>query len=120
MIELLWKDIRDAQNITTFVMLKYMNDLISWLYNGINEKFSDTEKETTVFEGFLAITKRNSRAAFLLFTEGEMEQKILELLQQPPDEYKGKYCARIIIGDECEDEGESSDEEFEGKNDEAG
>ena len=120
MIELLWKDLRDAQNITSFVMLKYMNDLISWLYNAINEKFSETEKETTVFEGFLAITKRNSRSAFLLFTEGEMEQKILELLQQPPDEYKGKYCAHIIIGNESEDEGESSDEESEGEEDEAG
>ena len=86
MIELTFIDFKDYNDA-----LKIVNGLLYWLATYIATKSEETEIN---LEGVLCVyDPKKPRYAALLMCEGLSEQRINEILKNPPGEYKGKYVA---------------------------
>ena len=92
MIELLWVDM----NVTATQAMMCISDLIAWLVNTIN---LEKKYHEVTMNGYIVIRDVDDSKkinTLLMCGEGFGEKLLLELLQQPPGEFQGKYIARIL------------------------
>lgn len=69
--------------------------IIAWLLEEIDKNWKENY-EQLVIPGYITYYDEDERKTFtILFCEGEDQKKIMNILQQPPGEYKGKYIACI-------------------------
>jgi len=66
--------------------------LLAWLTKSLkdNKEFQDI-----LLEGFVCYYDAMNRVSTLLLCEGESEKAILEILKQPPGEFKDRYVACV-------------------------
>lgn len=94
MIELSWnfKEIDDTvkHNIESYlVILNFM----SWMMNTIK---NEEDLQGINFNGILTLLDTNYKFVTLLMCDHENQKKLLNILQQPPEEYKEKYVACVL------------------------
>lgn len=88
MIELLWKDIYDRD----YDAMMYVANLIAWLTTTI----ADEEQQHKIqLKGFIVLRDNENTVSTLFICDGEDQTRLLKVLQEPPDEYKEKYVARV-------------------------
>ena len=91
MIELSWKKTCEEYD---YDVLKNITNLIAWLTTtlAIDEKNHDI-----ILRGYITVVDEKSHEVdILLLCNGEHQTRILHLLQQPPEEYKGKYSPKML------------------------
>ena len=91
MIELLWKDIYDKE----FDPYTYVVELIAWLSTTIAEQ---AKNHSLFLTSTILVRESDDKISTLILCDGEKgaEKHMLEILQQPPDSYKGKYVPCIL------------------------
>ena len=70
-----------------------LTNLLSWLAATIeeNERYKDID-----LSGFMILkNSKDGVAGLIICGDNTSQTKILEVLQQPPGEFKGKYIARV-------------------------
>lgn len=87
MIEVIWKD----EKFTEREAMMYLSQLIAWLSNEITTK---KEYEDLTISGYI-ITYEKSTVLIFPDKNTEKQKRILNILQQPPEEFKEKYIACI-------------------------
>lgn len=87
MIEVIWKD--EKYNEREAMM--YLSQLMAWLSNEITMK---KEYEDLTISGYI-ITYEKSTVLIFPDKNTEKQKRILNILQQPPEEFKEKYIACI-------------------------
>ena len=107
MIELLWKN--TCTNLANFELMKFVNEFLVWLFTEINTRIPKDDKDKLKYEGCMTLLHKDNNAACLLFTDGEGEEEVMEILKQPPGEYHGKYVAHIIFAEASAASEEESD-----------
>ena len=107
MIEVSWRKTEEVD----YDVLKNITNLIAWLVASLAD---DEVNHSVKLMGYMTMPDVNSRFATLLICDGESQKKILEILQQPPEEYKEKYVACILSEEpqpiQEKDDDSSSDE----------
>lgn len=89
-IEIVWQNISD-NSIFDIVDL---SNFILWLLTMIS-KTPELEKNNGI-NGYILLNDEKANCGALLFINNKKSQKkILEILQQPPGEFKGKYIACV-------------------------
>ena len=89
MIELLWKNLSTNHSEN----LMCITNMLAWLVTTIHQ---DKEMHNIVLDGYFTILDKEGVFATLLICKGkENQKKLLNILQQPPNEYKEKYIACI-------------------------
>ena len=114
MIELQWLiDFPTAQE-----ELHYISQFFEWLLNFICEQY----KNDINIAGYIVADSRTEKPSSLIFCDDKTTQetqqnhkKLLEILQQPDEKYKGKYIACILSSEPLpvekrEDEEDDKDE----------
>lgn len=107
MIELLLVDILDFR--LAFVLV---TRICQWIAEQIKER------EDIILEGVIIARDSPEHLTVLLLCEKEYHSKLLEILQQPPGEFVGKYIACVPAEEpevvkEVKDEGKKDDDEKE-------
>ena len=75
----------------------------------------EEEKRQLMLKGYIVLYDED-RVSTLLICEGEHQQKILKMLQEPPGEYKDKYVACImseepkVVEEKCDEYSDSDDD----------
>lgn len=88
MIELVWKDIYSSD----YDAMMIVSNLLAWLCVEIAE----TERNKPKIKGYIVCQDDETTISTLIICNGmEDQNKILKILQDPPEEYKEKYVARI-------------------------
>ena len=89
MIELLW-----TNNLCVdYEVMMYAAGLMSWLASLLAQ---DEENHSVEFNGFMVAKEEKGGCAVVIICGNPQSQKrVLEIVQQPPEEYKGKYIASI-------------------------
>lgn len=88
MIEIVWCETSTVNDY----MLKATN-LLAWLLTTINHQ---EEYRNIDFNGYMMVKdKTNGCATLLICGDPSSQKKLLTILQQPPEEYKEKYIARV-------------------------
>ena len=85
MIELLWKEVPKNH-------FEYITRLIAWLVSIVEER---NKVEPLEISGYIVFRNHSNEICSLIIAEEQYQKKILNILQQPPDEYKEKYVACI-------------------------
>ena len=75
----------------------------------------EEEKRNLMLRGYIVLNDED-RISVLLICEGEHEQRLLKMLQQPPGEYKDKYVA-CVLSEEPKVVEEKTDEKSESESD---
>lgn len=94
MIEIIWTD---NKTIDYEAMLT-ASSLMAWLLATISQ---NEEYHTIDMNGYMLVNEKaissSSTGCSILILSGDIgsQTRILKILQQPPNEYKGKYIARI-------------------------
>lgn len=86
MIELLWNEINEEYDA-----MFYMSKLMAWLATALIE-----HHKMYALNGVIVLRDKNDKVASLLICDENLQENILQILQQPPGEYKGKYIAKIV------------------------
>lgn len=87
MIEVIWKDEKYSEREA----MMYLSQLMAWLSNEITMK---KEYEDLTISGYI-ITYEKSTVLIFPDKNTEKQKRILNILQQPPEEFKEKYIACI-------------------------
>lgn len=66
--------------------------LIAWLTKSLKD---NKEYQDILLEGFVCYYDNMNRVSTLLLCEGESQKGILEILKQPPGEFKDRYVACV-------------------------
>lgn len=94
MIELLW---REQDKLADYNVMMHMTFVIAWLTSRIDE---DEKNHDIQLNGYVTLNdptkERFARISSLILCNKKDEKKILEILQQPPTEYREKYIARVV------------------------
>ena len=91
MIEIVWKDplARD------YDVIMCATSLLAWLTSTIaqNEEYHNIE-----FNGYMLAQEKTVGCSMLIYCgyNPENRRRLLNILQQPPEEYKGKYIAHTL------------------------
>lgn len=109
MIELLVKDYEEME------AMMLLTNLIGWLVTHIAK---DEDKKGIILNGFVILRDDRLELTGLIVCDGNSQKRIIEILQQPPEAYKGKYIARIIseepvlVKEESEDDKHKDDRQI--------
>lgn len=77
----------------------------------------EEEKRNLMLRGYIVLNDED-RISVLLICEGEHEQRLLKMLQQPPGEYKDKYVACVlseepkVVEEKTEEKSESESDDI--------
>lgn len=87
MIELIWKD----SSLNEYENILQITNLLSWLVAIIRDKHE------IELNGFMVLKEKNPLTYSILLILGDenSQKQTLNILQQPPEEFKEKYIARI-------------------------
>lgn len=88
-IEITWKNTSDI-SIFNIVDLSHF---ILWLLTTIS-KTPELQKDNGI-NGYVLLNDEKSNCGALLFVNKKYQKKILDILQQPPGEFKDKYIACV-------------------------
>jgi hypothetical protein len=108
MIELLWNNLTYSNNEN----MMYISNFIAWLATSIVHEKSLHQIE---LNGFLTLKDSDNKVATLLLCDSECQREVLNILQQPPNEYKEKYIARVPCNEPSpvnEEQNKESDEDI--------
>lgn len=90
--------------------LMLISNIIAWVTTTLsNEKGVDA-----TLDGYVVLRDKNQRFSALLVCEKTSQEKMMKILQQPPNAYKEKYIA-CIVQDEPSIIEDKEDEKTEGK-----
>lgn len=90
MIEIIWKN----EDIDEYVALQHATNLFSWLVTAIVNL--NKEHVEIVLSGYMLVKDRENKCTGLIICGDPVSQrKVLNILQQPPEEYKNKYIACV-------------------------
>ena len=82
-----------AQFTTFHESVMLLCNVLHWVATIVNTK---EENHDIYLQGFLTVfEKTQPKVSALLLCEGKSQKHLLELLQQPPNEYKGRYIACV-------------------------
>lgn len=73
----------------------------------------EQEKHELMMKGFIVLYDEGKISTLLITDDGEHQQKLLKMLQEPPGEYKEKYVACIMSEEPKVVEEKSDDEKSE-------
>ena len=90
MIELSWKQNKFEEGVD---VLSYITNILAWLMETIAAEKGEHGVKIT---GYVVICDEFSFYHTLLMCKEEGQKRVLEILQQPPEEYKEKYVACIL------------------------
>lgn len=88
MIELLWQG-KDFCDFNAFVCV---TGVLSWITQVLAE---NEENHDIELNGFL-VAKSEQKISTLILCDIDVQQRLLKILQQPPEQYKGKYIPCIL------------------------
>lgn len=85
MIEIVWLEEFEAMMCAT--------RMLAWLATTLAQK----EYNSIEFNGYMVVKEKQKSGCSILIISGDpiSQNRILNILQQPPEEYKEKYIARI-------------------------
>ena len=88
MIELIWVD----NLCKSYDVMMCVSGLLAWLSATIaqEEEYHDIQ-----FNGYMVAKDKNDCSVLLICSDPQSQKKMLKILQQPPNEYKEKYIARV-------------------------
>lgn len=80
--------------------LMWMSNLIGWLVTTIAmTQDKKPEDEKLKLRGYVVLVEEGNRVAGLLLCDGKDQDEILKIIKQPPDNFKGKYEAHILVAE---------------------
>lgn len=90
MIEIIWKD----ETLRFYDAMMYTAGLLAWLTSKLAQ---EDELHDIDMSGYMVVKdKVTKKVSGLIFTgRPESQKKLVAILQQPPNEYKEKYIARV-------------------------
>ena len=95
MIEIIWTDNKTLD----YEAMLTASSLMAWLLATIsqNEEYHTIDMNGYMLVNEKAISSSSTTGCSILILSGDIgsQTRILKILQQPPNEYKGKYIARI-------------------------
>lgn len=111
MIEIIWRDETEA----FFDVMMHMASLITWLTRTLAQ---DDELHDIDMSGYMVVKdKKTKKVSGLIFVGNpESQKKLVAILQQPPNEYKEKYIARVPCEEPISVQEETKEEDLEDKN----
>lgn len=78
--------------------LMWMSNLIGWLVTTIAmTQDKKPEGEKLKLKGYIVLVEEGDRVAGLLLCDGKDQDEILKIIKQPPENFKGKYEAHILV-----------------------
>ena len=88
MIELLWQE----KPFCDYKALLLVNNVLAWLAKTLaeHEEFHDI-----IINGYL-VARDEQKISTLILCDIETQKRLLQILQQPPEEYKEKYVPCIL------------------------
>lgn len=117
MIELLWDNKIELAH--AFILL---NEVLTWMAKSLLEH---EEYHDVIVNGYLvARDEQKHKFSTLILCEAESQKRLLHLLQQPPEEFKGRYTPCILssepesVSESPGCSGENSDDQSEDENEE--
>lgn len=88
MIEIIWKDYVNHD----YDLMMYASSFMTWLAVTLTEE----KNHEIEFNGYLIVKEKEKGCSILVISGNpESQKRILQILQQPPEEYKEKYIARV-------------------------
>lgn len=88
MIELIWTD----NLCKRYDVMMSVSGLLAWLTATIAQT---EEYHSLKFNGYMVAQDKNDCSVLLICGDLPSQKKLLKILQQPPNEYKEKYIARV-------------------------
>ena len=88
--------------------------ILTWISSTIA---LEKEKHELMMKGFIVLYDEGKISTLLITDDGEHQQKLLKMLQEPPGEYKEKYVACIMSEEPKVVEEKSDDEKSEKETD---
>lgn len=86
MIELLISSKFDCR-----MAMMWLSRIVAWLTDAIKDR------EDILLEGVLLMRDQPMHTTSILVCDGDSQKKIIEMLKQPPGEFKDKYVASVIL-----------------------
>lgn len=109
MIEITW----NYYLCENYDMMMMISNLLAWLCTSIAQ---DEELHKVKMSGYLVVRDPSGVLSTLIVcTDPSSQMEIHQLLQQPPEEYKGKYVSKITFNDEEAEQKAEEKEEKESK-----
>lgn len=89
MIEIVWTEI-----LPDYEIMMCASRMLAWLATILAQK---DEYHNIEFNGYMVVKEKQRKGCSILIICGDQisQKRILNILQQPPEEYKEKYIARI-------------------------
>lgn len=89
MIEIIWKDTL----LSDLNIMMYATNLIAWLTSLIAHK---DEYRDVDLNGYMVVKEQTPGCSILVICNDiQSQKKVLDILQQPPEEFRDKYIARV-------------------------
>lgn len=93
MIELLWKDFKNCEKD----VMMMVSELLVWLTTLIA---TDERYKELAIGGYLVLLNREASVSTMIICRDDQQEKILQILQQPPEEFKERYVPHIFFEEE--------------------
>lgn len=78
--------------------MMWMSNLLGWLVTTITlTQDKKTEEEKLKLKGYIVMVEEGDRVSGILLCDGKDQIEILKIIKQPPETFKGKYEAHIIV-----------------------
>ena len=89
MIEITWIDASTCEHET----MMFMSNFIAWLCTTIAQ---DEKNRRIEYQGYMLVKEPSGKcSALILCGDMKSQTKILGLLQQPPEQFRGRYIACV-------------------------